>query len=1173
MGELKILLLGTPEVLWDGQPLDIRRRIPRKILYYLAAHEYPIGRSELLPLFWPENDEASARAGLRDNLSKLRVELPDPTLLITDITKVSLDHTRLNVDLLEFQKIIESSGRSPWQIPIDKPLPDEMYLKLSRAVSLWRSPHFLAGVTLPDNLEYEDWVTGVEKQTLHSLIHILERMTHHCYVTSNYPDSLKWLHFLLENDPFNEDYHVQILKTLIAMGNRDEAYKYGVKIRDRFSLELNEPPSPELITMLKQLERSKSLKQERYEIADHLDNELPFMGQDDLLENLQNAYQKGGLVFLTGETGSGKSRIAAELAQRIYPAPKFLKAVCHPQERNIPFQPLVQMMRSDLPKESFADLPENWLSGLRSIYPDLPSQQIKEQPADYHISIDSQSVILEAIRALIVKEAASSRLIVILDDAHWCDESTLATFAYLFDQHVFPGCGLLLVTSDPSMQNQALTKFQSNLRNRFADVTSTLVVPPLDLQSIRQLSMTMIEQPLITDIIKKVLLYTGGNTLFVLETLKSLVKDGESNIRDLSAINIEETPAIKMILKERFQTLSNISRSILYTAAVLGVNIDQELLEKACFHSPEEIVDVLEELETAHFIQIQRHPGQIKPQYTFTQHAFRQAIINDLSTPRLRLIHKRVAHALKEQNQGSLEKNASILAEHFEAGGELEEAFESWVAAGNYAKRMLSMDEEVRAYERAEKLLVSTEMLLSDQQILGLFVPWISTAYMMQDIPMLTRISRELFSLGKQRGSSVLTGYGLFGSADVCFTQNDYNETIRYIDEALIYLSDASSAPYHAQALARKGSALYMINRFEDALQIIKQALALTDQDDPVMEKSRGALNHQIAALHTFMGNPALGYYHADLALKLFIRSGDLHGQVDSYSVKSISSFYCGKYEFAISQSSLAIEIGRKLKFWRMIGYTRVYAGFSHAILGELDTAWKCAEEAEEIGVKYKHPDLLSAAYRLYGDIYRYLKDHEAAAGYYRKGWKGSENHFIGLDNLGRLGYQLCLLGHKEEGIQYIRQAHRSASQMGLGTVMISTQLYELDMLFLEIPGTFSMERLEGIKQDCIDRSLPSQQMVAMGLIAYRELRQDQREIALNIFKEIVKMAQDISDPWTEIAAHLALLQTRNKLHPDQANDTTRIYELVDHIAQHTTLPLLQRSLQNYVKTIDKIVK
>jgi tetratricopeptide (TPR) repeat protein len=294
---------------------------------------------------------------------------------------------------------------------------------------------------------------------------------------------------------------------------------------------------------------------------------------------------------------------------------------------------------------------------------------------------------------------------------------------------------------------------------------------------------------------------------------------------------------------------------------------------------------------------------------------------------------------------------------------------------------------------------------------------------------------------------------------------------------------------------------------------------------------------------------------------------------VDSYSIKILSSFYSGKYELALNLSVLAIEIARRLKFWRMIGYTLVFSGFSHAVIGDLDAAWECAEEAEEIAVTYKHPDLLSAADRLYGDIFRYLKNYETAAGYYRKGWKSSESHFIGLDNLGRLGYQLCLMGQKEEGIQFIRQAHQSAYHMGLGTVMISTQLYEIDMLFLEIPGTFSMEKLEGIKQDCIERTLPSQQMVAMGLIAYCEARQDQPEIALNIFKEIVQMARDLDDPWTEIAAHLALLETRNMLHPDQMNEITRIHELVNKIGFHTTLPQLQKSLQNYVRTIDKLVK
>jgi DNA-binding SARP family transcriptional activator len=326
LSELKILLLGTPEVFWDGKPVEIRRRIPRKILYYLAAHEYPIGRSEFLPLFWPELDESSARASLRDNLSKLRVALPDPSLLLTDITKISLDYERLKVDLIEFQKIIDLSGRTPWQTPIDKPLPAELYPELSRAVSLWRSPHFMAGVTLPDNREYEEWVTNVEKQTQLSLIHVLERLSHHCFVTMNYSDSQKWLHTLLEYDPFNEDYHIQLIKTLCAMGNCDEAFKYGLSVQDQFLRDLNEPPSPELTNLIKQLEKSRLIKlsYQNHEINDHHDVDLPLIGQTDLMEKLNHAYQNGGLVFLTGETGSGKSRIAAELAHQVIPKPKLL---------------------------------------------------------------------------------------------------------------------------------------------------------------------------------------------------------------------------------------------------------------------------------------------------------------------------------------------------------------------------------------------------------------------------------------------------------------------------------------------------------------------------------------------------------------------------------------------------------------------------------------------------------------------------------------------------------------------------------------------------------------------------------------------------------------------------------------------------------------------------------
>ena len=115
LSELNILLLGTPQILWDDQIIDIKRRLPRSILYYLAANEQTLGRNHLLTLFWPEENELTARANLRDNLSKLRASLPDPTLLKTNSTTVSLDRSRVGCDLLDFQE----DHRKGWQRSVD----------------------------------------------------------------------------------------------------------------------------------------------------------------------------------------------------------------------------------------------------------------------------------------------------------------------------------------------------------------------------------------------------------------------------------------------------------------------------------------------------------------------------------------------------------------------------------------------------------------------------------------------------------------------------------------------------------------------------------------------------------------------------------------------------------------------------------------------------------------------------------------------------------------------------------------------------------------------------------------------------------------------------------------------------------------------------------------------
>ena len=57
MAEIDILLLGPPEVRRGEEPVSIRRRIPRVLLFYLASQGSMVGRDSLLTLFWEDEPD------------------------------------------------------------------------------------------------------------------------------------------------------------------------------------------------------------------------------------------------------------------------------------------------------------------------------------------------------------------------------------------------------------------------------------------------------------------------------------------------------------------------------------------------------------------------------------------------------------------------------------------------------------------------------------------------------------------------------------------------------------------------------------------------------------------------------------------------------------------------------------------------------------------------------------------------------------------------------------------------------------------------------------------------------------------------------------------------------------------------------------------------------------
>ncbi|MBO9393017.1 hypothetical protein [Caldilinea sp.] len=137
---MRINLLGSCQVVWQGLPLTILRRQTRALLYLLAARLEPIPRARIAFLFWPDMSDAIARRHLTRLLSGLRAVLPLPNLLLADEEGVALNPALVQSDS---QQLAAASVSGDLTV-------------LEAAVACYRGP-FMAGFSLPNAPEYEIW--------------------------------------------------------------------------------------------------------------------------------------------------------------------------------------------------------------------------------------------------------------------------------------------------------------------------------------------------------------------------------------------------------------------------------------------------------------------------------------------------------------------------------------------------------------------------------------------------------------------------------------------------------------------------------------------------------------------------------------------------------------------------------------------------------------------------------------------------------------------------------------------------------------------------------------------------------------------------------------------------------------------------------------------------------
>lgn len=215
---LQIYLFGTPHCMQEGQPISIHRRKAVALLAYLAATARPHGRDALATLFWPEHDQSGARANLRRDLSYLKQALGDDLLSITR-TDVGLfpeagwqlDTAAFNIRLAQ----VQAHDHPPSDFC---PNCQDM---LTRAVDLYTGD-FMAGFTLPDCPEFDEWQFFQREGLRHFLATALQQLIDWCVAQGTFEQGMDYGRRWLALDLLHEPAH-RTLMQLYAWGDQHSA--------------------------------------------------------------------------------------------------------------------------------------------------------------------------------------------------------------------------------------------------------------------------------------------------------------------------------------------------------------------------------------------------------------------------------------------------------------------------------------------------------------------------------------------------------------------------------------------------------------------------------------------------------------------------------------------------------------------------------------------------------------------------------------------------------------------------------------------------------------------------------------------------------------------------------------------------------------------------------------
>jgi class 3 adenylate cyclase/predicted ATPase len=762
---------------------------------------------------------------------------------------------------------------------------------------------------------------------------------------------------------------------------------------------------------------------------------LPLIGRDEEMELLLRRWERarsgeGQVVLLSGEAGIGKSRLTVALLEQLAREPHIrLRYFSSPQHTDSTLYPVIgEMLRAagfahDDSQQAKTDKLDALLAQCSTPPQDaalfaemlsLPTDG-RYPPVEVEPQLRRQKT-LKALDSHIEALARINPVLMIFEDAHWTDPTSLELFARAVDLAVSHRL-LILVTFRPEFSPPWIG------RPHVTGLTLNRLAPS-DIDFL--IEGVVGNRSLPADIRQNIIERTDGIPLFAEEMTKAVLDaEGESDAQ--RAFAGAPTPAVAVPASLQASLMSRLDRlgpakDVAQVGAAIGREFPHMLLAALVRKPKAELDSDLDRLIAAGLLFRQGIPPNAS--YLFKHALVQDAAYSTLLREPRRVLHARIAEILESQFAEIAESQPELLARHYTKADLIEKSARLWGKAGQRSQERSALVEAAEQLSQAlaqiatlpstsdlrrEQIILQVALLNTLMHVKGYGAPETKAA-----VAQVRGLIEQAERLGEPPDDPSLLLSALFGQWIVNFI-NFNGDVARELAARFLALGEKEGAAVplmighrtmastlafmgdlvEAQAQYNQALALYrpaehrrLMTRFGQDLRVTCLAFrsmaswllgypeaALNDADRALMEARQ--IEHAATLMFTLnfpiLVNTYCGNYHAaNERLKELVVLAEEKGA----PFRKAEGVLRRGYILTLTGAAKAVETVRAgIDLWRSAGSTiftpehEFMLAIAHADSGQFDDAWRCIDKAMTAMHATKERWCEAEAHRVAGEI------------------------------------------------------------------------------------------------------------------------------------------------------------------------------------------------------------